>query len=149
MTDHAVRVARNGRCTYRNNLNGGLYVIDEDVREDLFRAWRAFTGTLLANPGYVRPWRYHIDEIAFGLACARLGLSVDLVDDRLNYPLQLRPPTGTVSELAVVLHHHQGLAGGILRYGAHGDAVAHGPVRQTIDQVNSVLRTVAWSRFGL
>lgn len=149
MTGDAVRVARNGRRTYRNNVNGGLYMIREDVREDLFRAWRAFTGTLLTNPGYVRPWRYHIDQIAFGLACAWLGLTVDLVDDRMNYPLHLRPPAGSVSELPVVLHHHQGLGGGILRYGAHSDAVAHRPVRQTIDQVNSVLRTVAWSRFGL
>jgi len=148
MTDDAVRVARNGHHTYRNNLNGGLYIIREDVRDEVFRVWRASIRTLLANPGYVRPWRYHTDQIAFGLACARLGLSVDLVDDRLNYPLHLRP-VGHLSELPVVLHHHQKLAGGILRYGTHGDAEAHGPARQAIEQVNSVLRTVVWSRFGL
>lgn len=149
MTDNAVRVARNGRHTYRNNLNGGLYVIREDVREDLFRVWRAFIGTLLANPEYVRPWWYHTDQIAFALACARLELSVDLVDERINYPLHLRPSVGQMSDPPVMLHHHQGLAAGILRYGAHADTVAHGPVQQAVNQVNSVLRRVAWSRFGL
>lgn len=33
MTDDAIWIERNGRHTYRNNLNGGLYVIREDVRE--------------------------------------------------------------------------------------------------------------------
>jgi len=147
--DDGLRVTRNGRPTYRNNVNGGLYVVPDDVRDELFTAWRGFARTLLTHPDYVRPWRYHTDQIAFGLACARLGVTVNLLADGLNYPLHIRPTDGGPVTPPVVVHHHQGLPRGRLRYGAHRDAAGHEAVRERIDRVNSVLRTVAWSRFGL
>lgn len=147
--EEGLRVTRNGRTTYRNNVNGGLYVVPDDVRDELFAAWRGFARTLLAHPDYVRPWRYHTDQIAFGLACARLGVSVNLLADRLNYPLHLLPPDGRPVTAPVVVHHHQGLRRGRLRYGAYRDPAGHEAVRERIDRVNSVLGTVAWSRFGL
>jgi hypothetical protein len=141
------QAVRTGRTTYRNNVNGGLYLIGESVRAELFTAWREYAHYLVAHVEHLGPWRIHADQIAFGLACARVQFPVRLLDERLNYPMHLPAPSAVLADPPVVLHHHQSLGSGRLEYGPYHGASAHAAVRASVDRVNAVLAEVRWEEF--
>jgi hypothetical protein len=142
----ARRAANGGGVTYRNNCNGGLYVGDRAHWARIAPEWRRAADALpswtLVPPG----WSHYYDQIAFGVACARLGLDVDLLPPRLNFPFHEKPPR-PLDIQPVLLHHHQSLDSGRLR--CRPEHATCPGVLTAARRVNRVLDRLDWKAFGL
>jgi hypothetical protein len=140
------RAARADRETYRNNVNGGFYVGDREHWARMAPVWSRTAAELLPQLPDKRGYRYHVDQIAFGVTCARLGVDVELLPDELNFPLHLPPPDELSTE-PLVIHHHQDLTDGTLACGTGYEGFPG--VVAAIDRVNGVLAGVEWTAFGI
>jgi hypothetical protein len=142
----ARRSAHGGVATYRNNCNGGLYVGDRDTWSRIGPAWRRAAEELPGLVDVPPSWEHHFDQMALGVACARLGIDVELLPSRLNFPFHL-DPVAPVERAPVLLHHHQALPTGRLEC-SPGHA-ASPAVLAAADRVNRVLERVDWEAFGV
>jgi hypothetical protein len=138
--------ASGGGLTYRNNCNGGLYVGDRAHWARIAPVWRwaadALPTWITAPPS----WNHYFDQIAFGVACARVGLDVELLPPRLNFPFHQDPP-GPLEIQPILLHHHQSLESEQLHC-RPGHALCPG-VLSAVRRVNRVLDQLDWGAFGL
>jgi hypothetical protein len=142
----ARRAAKGGGVTYRNNCNGGLYVGDSGHWARIAPEWRRAADALPTWMAAPPSWTRYYDQIAFGVACARLGLDVELLPPRLNFPFQENPPAPLEIQ-PVLLHHHQSLESGRLHC-RPGHAACPG-VMTAVRRVNRVLDRLDWKAFGL
>jgi hypothetical protein len=142
----ARRAAKGGGVTYRNNCNGGLYVGDSGHWARIAPEWRRAADALPTWMAAPPSWTRYYDQIAFGVACARLGLDVELLPPRLNFPFQENPPAPLEIQ-PVLLHHHQSLESGRLHC-RPGHAACPG-VLTAVRRVNRVLDRLDWKAFGL
>lgn len=69
-------------------FNAGMVAVRRDA--GLGEVWADCARAIDANPaiGNKRPW---LDQITLPVAVARLGLEVDCLDERFNYPAHLKP----------------------------------------------------------
>jgi hypothetical protein len=139
------RAGRADRETYRNNVNGGFYVGDREHWARMAPVWTRTVAELLPQLPTEGRYRYHADQIAFGVTCARLGVDVALLPEELNFPLHLPPPHGLPIE-PIVIHHHQDLRHGALARRLVYDERFPGVVA-AIDRVNAALAEVDWTAF--
>lgn len=82
-------------------FNAGMIAVRRDA--GLGDVWVDCARAIDANPaiGNKRPW---LDQIALPVAVARLGLAVDYLDERFNYPAHLKPLDG--HDLPYFCHYH-------------------------------------------
>ena len=142
----ARRPAKGGGVTYRNNCNGGLYIGDRAHWARIAPEWERAADALPTWITTPPSWRHAYDQIAFGVACARLGLDVELLPPRLNFPFHEDPPA-PLEVRPVILHHHQALETSRLRC-KPGHAACPG-VLAAVERVNRVLDRLDWKAFGL
>jgi hypothetical protein len=140
------RRAANGGVTYRNNCNGGLYVGDRAHWARIAPEWRWAADALPTWTMVPPSWSHFYDQIAFGVACARLGIDVELLEPRLNFPFHVNPPR-PLDIQPVLLHHHQSLESGRLHC-RPGHATCPGVVTAA-SRVNRVFDRLDWKAFGL
>jgi hypothetical protein len=109
-------------------------------------AWRrtadALPTWIMAPPS----WSHYYDQIAFGVACARLGLDIERLPTRLNLPFHEDPP-GRLEIQPALLHHHQSLDTGLLLCRPRHALCT--VVLTAVTRVNRVLDRFDWSAFGL
>ncbi|MEV4118517.1 hypothetical protein [Micromonospora sp. NPDC049645] len=119
------------QLTYRYNLNGGVYVLTRPAFEALGEAWPRWNRWLGDRPEVLDGWAFYRDQVSFGLAVHELGLPVESLSSRFNFPTQ-HPNVEAV--VPSVLHYHR-------RFDADGLLLAHGApeVDARIAEVNAAL----------
>lgn len=82
-------------------FNAGFVAVRAGTR--LGETWTRICRNLDANPEVTnkRPW---LDQIALPLATCELGLDIDCLDDRFNYPINVKPLDPC--KLPVFCHYH-------------------------------------------
>ncbi len=82
-------------------FNAGLVAVRRDI--GFGDAWIACAQAIDADPGITnkRPW---LDQIALPAAATQLGLTVDSLDERYNYPTHLKPLNA--QNLPIFCHYH-------------------------------------------
>lgn len=69
------------------NFNGGLYSIPAMQFQSLVVAWPKWAQWLIDRPYLLTdPFRKHIDQISFGLACVEMALPIEPLEVAQNYP---------------------------------------------------------------
>ena len=96
---------RDGRETVSHNYNGGAYVIDGAVVAELRDAWLRWAAACATYGELVDTDWVHLDQVAFALAMTDLGLAVDVLDRRFNFPTHLPLPAELDCD-PFVLHYH-------------------------------------------
>ena len=96
---------RDGRETVSHNYNGGAYVIDGAVVAKLRDAWLRWAAACATYGELVDTDWVHLDQVAFALAMTDLGLAVDVLDRRFNFPTHLPLPAELDCD-PFVLHYH-------------------------------------------
>lgn len=85
--------------SHRNHLNGGLYLVPQKLIRLFGDAWRAEAGRLLADPSARHgAQRAYCDQIAAGVALARLGLRAHHLPVSRNAP----PPIARSSSVSII-----------------------------------------------
>jgi FkbM family methyltransferase len=130
-----VHTSFGGHLTPPMSCNGGLYVLSRAAAMALRDAWPRWARWLIERAGLLPgPMRVHVDQIAFGLAAAELGLDIDPLPIEDNCPTHL--PGDLVADVAPrVLHYHGRVdaSGFLLPTSAAG-------VDRAIATVNDVIR---------
>jgi 2-polyprenyl-3-methyl-5-hydroxy-6-metoxy-1,4-benzoquinol methylase len=96
---------RDGRETVSHNYNGGVYVIDGAVVAELRDTWLRWAAECATYGELVDTDWVHLDQVAFALAMTELGLGVDVLDRRFNFPTHL-PLAAEHDCDPFVLHYH-------------------------------------------
>jgi SAM-dependent methyltransferase len=111
-----VRCSHADAWTLANNCNGGLYVLDGDLLDELSGRWEKWALWTLEQRSLLGSYAAHADQVSFGLAMWELGEPVVPLPPAANFPLHL--PLGTYDPACpppVVLHYHDRLgADGLL-----------------------------------
>jgi hypothetical protein len=95
-----------GELTYRNNCNGGLYVLDQRVLEPLRELWPRWATWTLDHADLLGELVFFSDQISFGLALEELGLQVDPLPLEANFPTHIPCPPGALAREPLMLHYH-------------------------------------------
>ena len=119
----AIHSADDGNPTFKNNFNGGLYVIPGALIKSLGTRWDYWADWLLENLEILTEVnkQAHVDQNSFALATHELSLSVADVGREYNYPLHLpKDKTG----YPAILHYHRNISPtGSLKVEGEQDAV--------------------------
>lgn len=96
-----------GAATLENNCNGGLYVIDRALWDDLGRTWAHWAAWLARRSELLAGWRVHIDQVSFALATWDLRQRVTPLGLAYNCPLHLGGAwCDDLPTVPAVLHFH-------------------------------------------
>jgi SAM-dependent methyltransferase len=95
--------------TFKNNFNGGLYVIPGTLVKQLGERWQYWALWLLDNLEILERVnkQAHVDQISFAMACHELSISVENVGRKYNYPLHL--PEDKIG-YPLMLHYHRNIS---------------------------------------
>lgn len=95
--------------TFQNNLNGGLYVVPGEFICTLRTNWKKWALWLIDNIALLKAEgkEIHVDQISFSMASFEMGVSINELSSKHNYPLHIKSrKTGNPS----VLHYHRNLS---------------------------------------
>ena len=97
--------------TYENNLNGGLYVIDQKYLYDIGVTWSKQANWLLGHIDLLGKYHHHVDQISLSLALSQLEINCQHLPARNNFPVHL--PVERIKKLKNdninVLHYHRNI----------------------------------------
>jgi len=99
--------------TFQGNLNGGLYIIPGQKLKELKKSWNKWIDWILDSPNTLDFARklHHTDQIAFSMAIHELGIGIENIDRRYNFPCHL-PQFEDVEP--IVWHYHHMLRDGVI-----------------------------------
>lgn len=92
-------------ATVRGNFNGGLYVVPVERVDAIHEAWARWARWCIERKERFGRWFVHIDQVAFALAAAELGLLLSELPRRYNTPTHLGPHAA--AEAPQMLHYHR------------------------------------------
>jgi hypothetical protein len=99
-----------GEPTFANNCNGGLYLLEAELLEELAPRWTRWALWTLEQQPLLGAYVSHADQISFGLAIWELGEPLVRLDPAVNFPTHLPLERyGAGGEPPVVLHYHDRL----------------------------------------
>ena len=94
--------------TFRSNINGGFYYLDEALLHDLGKEWKKHALWLISKISSGTRLFTHVDQVAMALALDEMKIEVTLLSAQINFPIHLDK-----SRLALfaatpidVLHYH-------------------------------------------
>jgi hypothetical protein len=94
--------------TFKHNLNGGYYVIDAGILDDLGRLWKKHALWLVDRIDRLGTYSAHVDQIAMSLSLSELRPAFSLLSAQANFPVHL--PVERLSVLSPspidALHYH-------------------------------------------
>ena len=130
--------------TFRSNLNGGFYVIDRSILDELGHCWKKHALWLIERIDRLAAYRAHVDQIAMALALDELKIDVAPLTAQTNFPVHL--PKERLAVLAApqidVLHYHSH----VLPNG-HIQATAIRSIDSAIDRANNVITEIISDHF--
>lgn len=106
--------------TFRTNFNGGFYIIDKRVLEEIGVCWKKNALWLLSNKWeLLGKYTNHIDQIAMGLTLDELDIPVSLLPLKYNFPTHIplenfEAMLDEEDEIVVLHYHNQVDANGFL-----------------------------------
>jgi SAM-dependent methyltransferase len=92
-------------ASVRANFNAGLYVVPRAMLTELSEAWPRWARWSLERISLFDRWHNNVDQVAFALAVAELGLPVSTLPREYNVPTHLGPVT--VFDAPILLHYHR------------------------------------------
>ena len=99
-----------GKETYANNCNGGLYILPRSVFAALPAAWPRWVEWVLRQGSILGRFRTHVSQISFALVMEEMGIAVDLLPLALNFPTNLPVPGLADHDVdPAVIHYHGNL----------------------------------------
>lgn len=123
--------------TFKNNLNGGLYVIPGVAIESLNISWRKWALFLLKNIKLLADAgkQNHVDQISFAMASFELSIQISNLDLIYNYPVHIKNIRKTA--IPVVLHYHRELSkDGFIKY----DEGENKEIIPSIKKANTIIK---------
>ena len=95
--------------TFKNNLNGGLYVIPGTLVKQIGERWQHWALWLLDNLEILERVnkQAHVDQISFAMACHELSIPVENIGRKYNHPLHL--PEDKIG-YPLILHYHRNIS---------------------------------------
>lgn len=128
--------------TFLGNFNGGVYVIDRKIMDQIGRTWAYWARWLIARIDLLDRWTLHVDQVSFCMAVSELGVAAGQLDESWNFPLHLNVDSGGIEPF--ILHHHAMFDDQhLLRHPSLSRA------SQAIARVNSVIETFHAGRFSV
>jgi len=132
--------------TFKNNLNGGLYVIPGSIIETLNVFWKKWALFLLNNIKLLEDVgkQNHVDQISFAMASFELSIPIAHVDKSYNYPVHIKTKK---LGFAVILHYHRELSKvGLIKDDLDGDEAFMSSVKKANSTIaNAFNNKIFWS----
>lgn len=90
----------------RNNLNGGVYVLEGKLIPQIDPLWRKWANWCLDHRQLFGSFGVHVDQVGFALALRELGMSAELLPIQWNYSIHL-PAAQLADVTPQIIHFHQ------------------------------------------
>jgi hypothetical protein len=101
------RCTHSAETTLVNNCNGGMYVLETDLFDELAPRWEKWVLWCLEQRALLEGYFAPADQIAFGLATWELGLPIKPLPVAANCPTHLpMVPSDGPPDPPAVLHYH-------------------------------------------
>lgn len=130
-----VKVDCGDAVTFRNNFNGGLYVVPGKFIKILSEKWKMWALWLLDNIQLLKQAGKsdHVDQIAFSMAVHELGITLHILDKKYNYPAHLDiVKTG----YPLIIHFHKNISKmGLLSF----DNISDENFAKAVEDANSLI----------
>jgi 2-polyprenyl-3-methyl-5-hydroxy-6-metoxy-1,4-benzoquinol methylase len=128
--------------TFRNNLNGGLYVIDTALLGDIGLNWKKNALWVIDRIDRLGRYHPHIDQIAMSLTLDQLEIDVSLLTEQANFPVHMpkeRLRSLSASQIDVLHYHSSVLPNGQIR--ATGVPAVDAAIARANNDIASMIST--------